>query len=239
MKKYFLTGLALLLPIALTLAIVTFVVNVLTAPFIGFVKPLLGRWNLFQDGFLFLSARQVLQYGSQGLILLLLFACTVLLGWLTRWFFMHYFIRVSDYILHRIPLFNTIYKTSQEVIKTIFASETRSFKQVALVPFPNVHTQSIGLVTKEGITGLNKQELTAVFVPTTPNPTSGFMILFNRDDITLLDMAVEDAFKYIISCGVIPTPIREQQPGAVEAAQTASDQAEEVETDILGETEQE
>ncbi|SCA64096.1 Uncharacterized protein SCG7086_BZ_00060 [Chlamydiales bacterium SCGC AG-110-P3] len=206
MRKYFLTGLAILLPLALTIAIVTFLVNLLTAPFIGIVKPLLARYDLFQNGVLVLSGEQLLQYGSQAAILIFLFCLTVMLGALTRWFVVHYFIGLGDYILHRIPLVNTVYKTSQDVIKTIFTGGTKSFKQVALVPFPHRSTRSIGLVTREEVTGSNGEKLVAVFVPTTPNPTSGFLMLFKREDTVFLDMAVEDAFKYIISCGVIATP---------------------------------
>jgi uncharacterized membrane protein len=95
------------------------------------------------------------------------------------------------------------------VIKTIFGTTTRSFKQVVLVPFPNKETYSLGLVTREEIPafkGGEEKELIAVFVPTTPNPTSGFLMMFEAEDLVFLDMRVEDAFKYIISCGVIMSP---------------------------------
>lgn len=206
MRKYFLTGLAILLPLALTVFIVTFLVNLFTAPFIGIVKPILASLDLFQNGLLFLTADQLLQYVSQALIIVFLFGVTLMLGFLTRWFVVHYFIRLGDYILHRIPLVNTVYKTSQDVIKTIFTGGTKSFKQVALVPFPHSSTRSIGLVTREEVTGSEGEKLVAVFVPTTPNPTSGFLMMFKREDTVFLDMAVEDAFKYIISCGVIASP---------------------------------
>ncbi len=208
MRKYFVTGLAILLPLAMTVAIVAFMVHILTAPFIGFVKPALQHFDLFRHGLLLLTTEQVVQYVSQAIILILLFLVTVLLGWLTRWFFIHTFLRISDYVLHRIPLINTIYKTSKDVIKTIFGSDSRSFKQVALVPFPGPHVRSIGLITREDVPGDHEGELTAVFVPTTPNPTSGFMMLFDRKDITYLDMSIENAFKYIISCGVIASPFK-------------------------------
>ena len=210
MKKYFVTGLAILLPLAMTIAIVTFIVNLLTNPFIGAVKSVLGQLNLFQEGILFLSPEQVLQYSSQGLILLLLFFVTVIFGILTRWVVVHYFISLGDFILHRIPLVNTVYKTSQDVSKTIFTSGAKAFKQVAFVPFPHNTTRSIGLVTREEVACADGQKLVAVFVPTTPNPTSGFLMLFKRSDIVYLDMSVEDAFKFIISCGVITTPFTPQ-----------------------------
>jgi uncharacterized membrane protein len=138
--------------------------------------------------------------------LALLFLFTCFLGFITRWFFINYLISVGDYFLHRIPLINSIYKTSQDVIKTIFASHTQSFKQVVLVPFPEEGVYCLGLVTRDAppiCNDLKKRELISVFVPTTPNPTSGYLLMFSKKDITFLDMRVEDAIKFIISCGVI------------------------------------
>ena len=113
--------------------------------------------------------------------------------------------------MHRIPIIRTVYKTCQEVINTIFATKTKSFKQVVLVPFPDEGSYSIGLVTQENIPNLAKKscdDLTAVFVPTTPNPTSGFLMMFEEKDLIHLDMKIEDAFKYIISCGECHPPFR-------------------------------
>lgn len=209
MKKYFITGLVILLPLALTIVIISFVVNLLTAPFIDAVKPVLGHFKLFQNGMLFLSKEQVLQYCSQLFILGLLFLVTIMLGALTRWYVIHYFIRIGEYLLHRIPLINTIYKTCRDIIQTIFTQESRSFKQVALVPFPNPETQSMGFVTREDITDpKSNKPLIAVFVPTTPNPTSGYLMMFQKQDVNYLDMSVEEAFRYIISCGVIVSKLK-------------------------------
>lgn len=206
MKKYFITGLVILLPVALTIAIVIFVFNLLTIPFLGLVKTIFDHYGIFENGFLFLNAQQVENLVAQFLILVSLFFITLLLGYIARWFFFHTMIKFAEYIVRQIPLVNTIYKTSKDVIKTIFTSETKSFKQVVLVRFPNPETYSIGLVTREGIPGLKDtdyDDAVAVFVPTTPNPTSGFMVMYKQKDLIYLDMKVEDAFKYVISCGVI------------------------------------
>lgn len=211
MRRYFITGLVLLLPLALTIAIVVFVVNFFTNPFVGVVKGTLQQLGLFDKGFLFLSAEQVQLYFSRFIILLLLFGFTVLLGMLTRYVITNYFIRLGEYIFHRIPIVRSIYKTSKDVISTIFTDQTKSFKQVVLVPFPNADTYSMGLVTRDEIQDLTdkkKGNYIAVFVPTTPNPTSGFLMLFDPNDVIFLDMKVEEAFKYIISCGVILTPFK-------------------------------
>ncbi len=213
MRKYFVAGLVILLPLALTIAVVLFFLNLLTGPFVDVVHSIFNYYGILQNGFLFLSAAQIQHIVSQIVILVLLFLFTAFVGLLARWYFTHSLIRIWDYILHRIPFIRTVYKTCQDVIKTIFATnKTKSFKQVVMVPFPNSDTYSIGLVTQENIPNLPHSpdvDLLAVFVPTTPNPTSGFLMMFNEDDLVHLDMKVEDAFKYIISCGVIPSPFRE------------------------------
>ncbi len=212
MKKYFITGLVILLPVTLTLVVVAFIFNLLTTPFLGISQAILSRYNLLNTGFLFLSAEQLLTFFSQTLILLALFGFTVLLGVVARWFFVHYMIRFWEYLIHRIPLVSPIYRACQDVIKTIFTSQTSAFKQVVMVRFPNQETYTIGLVTRDSLPGLEQSvggNLVAVFVPTTPNPTSGFLTIYNREDVIPLDMKVEDAFKYIISCGLIMPPFKE------------------------------
>jgi len=210
LKKYFITGLVILLPLALTLAIIAFFVNLLTEPFVGVVKSVLGYYDLIESNFLFLSADQVQKYVSQLIILAMLFFVTVGLGVLARWFLFHYIIKFWEYAIHRIPFISSVYKTCQDVIHTIFTSNTSSFKQVVLVPFPSEESLAIGLLTRDGLPALGKHSkpLVAVFVPTTPNPTSGFLMMFREEDLVYIDMKVEEALKYVISCGVIAAPIK-------------------------------
>lgn len=206
MKKYFITGLVILLPLALTTAIVVFIFNFLTGPFLGIVKTVFGHYHLFEEGFFLLSATQIQNLVAKLLILISLFFIVISLGFIAHWFLFKTFIKFAEYIVKRIPLVSTIYKTCQDVIKTIFTSKTQSFKQVVLVRFPHPNTYSIGLITREEIPSLantSHSDAIAVFVPTTPNPTSGFLVMFKPSDLIYLNMKVEDAFKYIISCGVI------------------------------------
>ena len=212
MKKHFVTGLIILLPGAVTIAIILFLVNFLTKPFTGLVSGAIRGWGLFPQGFAFLSQEQVIEYGSRLLVLFLLFGATVLLGIVTRWFFMHSLIKFLDKILLRIPLVNTLYKTSQDIIKTIFISDKNSFKQVVMVPFPRPGVYVLGLIARESPPSCCKavnEELISVLIPTTPNPTTGFLLMFKKEEIVFLDLKTEDAIKYIVSCGVIlpETPI--------------------------------
>ncbi|MEC7839456.1 MAG: DUF502 domain-containing protein [Chlamydiota bacterium] len=206
MKKYFITGLVILLPLALTVSIVIFLINILTSPFLGFVQSILEHYDLLDKDILFLTANQVQYLASKVLILVCLFLFTILLGVIARIFFFHYLIKAWDYIIHQIPFISSVYKTCQDVINTLLQGDSSSFKQVVLVPFPSKESHSVGLVTRDILPGLPHEEgqnLIAVFVPTTPNPTSGYLVMFDEKDITYLDMKVEEALKYIISCGVI------------------------------------
>ncbi len=220
MKQHFITGLALLLPLALTFLIVGFLLNLLTGPFIGIVQPLLFQIGFFQNGFWIFTSEQIVRTVSQILVLIVLFGLTVVLGYFARWVLFHYFIRFAEALVHRIPFINTIYKTSQDVIKTIFTSDTRSFKQVVLLPFPHASSYAVGLITRENFEGNTLKERVAVFVPTTPNPTSGFLMMVKRSDVIYLDMKIEEALKYIISCGVILGEFKHMNPEEIKEKAT-------------------
>ncbi|MCY3974050.1 MAG: DUF502 domain-containing protein [Simkaniaceae bacterium] len=206
MKKYFITGLVILLPLAVTILIVVFIVNFLTKPFIGFVSGVLTKLSILNKGFLFLSPDRALLYGSKLLILVCLFLVTLLLGMIARWFFFKTLLSLSDRVLHRIPLINTVYKTTQEIIKTIFVTDKNSFKQVVMVPFPKKDSYAMGLVSRESPKVCCERAgtpLVSVLIPTTPNPTTGFLLMYPESELIRLDLTPETAIKYIVSCGVI------------------------------------
>lgn len=199
-KKSFITGLVILLPIALTLLVIAFVINFLTKPFVGAIE-------YFFTSYAFYTEYQTLVHVSlQLLSLVLLFFFTVLLGFLARVVFFRWLLSIYDYIFHRIPVIKTIYKATQQIIRTIFGNASRSFKQVVMVPFPTHGAYCIGLVSGKAPPYCDKavgSNLVSVFVPTTPNPTSGYLIMYREEEVVHIDMKVEEAIKYIISCGVI------------------------------------
>lgn len=206
MKKYFLTGLVILLPVAVTIAVILFLVNFFTEPFIGVVSDFIHKWNLFPNGFLLMKQETIILYGSKVIILILLFTSTVLLGIFTRWFFINSLFKLCDKVLHRIPLINTVYKTSQDIIKTLFVSDKNSFKQVVMVPFPRPGVYAVGLIARDSpaiCSATVQSSLVSVLIPTTPNPTTGFLLMFKKEELIPIDMRPEEAIKYIVSCGVI------------------------------------
>lgn len=222
MKKYFITGLVILLPVVVTIMIVIFILDFLTKPFLGLVTPLLYKLGFQNINFYVVSPEQVIKYGSQIAILVGLFFLILGLGVLARMVIFKFVLHISDSILHRIPLVNKVYKTTQDIMKTLFSSDKDSFKQVVMVPFPHKGTYSLGLISQESPETCNKalnSELFSVFVPTTPNPTTGFLLIFKKEDLIFIDMKTEDAIKYVVSCGVI-TPEKQVSPEKLEEKTT-------------------
>lgn len=221
MRKYFLTGLVILLPLAVTIMIVAFIVNFLTQPFIGLTVDMLSSVSWDSKNLSLFVSPTVIWYISRIVILVALFLFTLFLGMFARWFFFRSLLKVSEKIMGRIPLVNKIYKTTKEIIKTFFSDNSQSFKKVVLVPFPSSNTYCVGLVSREAPPLLEQQlqeELVSIFIPTTPNPTSGFILLFKRKDVIELPIKTEDALKFIVSCGVI-------HPDALKAKKVLQTQA--------------
>lgn len=206
MKKYFLTGLILLLPSVLTVVIIAFVVRFLTNPFVGFVSHFLENSSLKDHGFFLLHGDKLVTLTSQLIILVALFFVILFLGMLARWFFIHWLIQAGEYIVHKLPLVNKVYKTSKEIVSHLFGQDKKSFKQVVLVPFPRAGIYTLGFLSEKAPKEINNEtghEMISVFVPTTPNPTTGFTIIFNVKDIYYLKMKPEAAIKFIVSCGIV------------------------------------
>jgi uncharacterized membrane protein len=210
MKKNFFTGLAILFPIVLTYVIVAFFVNLLTMPFVGYLENVLAYF--FPSGGSAMSV-EFYKYAlilSKLLILISLAGTFILVGILGRLFIVNYIFRHVDLLAHRIPGINRIYKGIQETVQTVFMANGTKFSSVVLVPFPHAKSYCMAFITNESVpdaSGTDLGEIVSAFVPGTPNPTMGFMLLFKRKDVIYVDMAVEDALKFIISCGVISSTL--------------------------------
>lgn len=207
MKKNFLTGLAILLPMAFTLWILNLLINLFTKPFLGIVESFLR----IEVETLSMTVHSLILFAAKICILLILAALTFLVGFLGQHFIVRNLLKYSDYVFHRIPFVNKIYKAAQDVVKTLFHEEHANFSQVVLVPFPHASTRSIGLITKSDQSAYMDNQhgnMVSVFVPGTPNPTMGFMLLFRREQLIFTEMSVEDALKFVISCGVMAKPFK-------------------------------
>jgi len=172
----------------------------------GIVSHFVAKTELATRGLLFLSPEQTIKYGSQLIILICLFVVIWFLGMIARWFLVKWLIQLGDKLLHRLPLVNRIYKTSKDIITTLFGQGKNTFKQVVMVPYPATGIFAIGFLSEKApktSCDAAKEELHSVFVPTAPNPTTGFVVMYKLDKIIYLDMKVEEAIKYIVSCGMV------------------------------------
>ncbi len=192
LRKYIIAGLLVWLPLAATVVIVKLVVDLLD-------KIILLLPPEYQP-------TAVLGFSIPGFGIVLAISILLVTGMLAANLFGRRLVELWEAILNRIPLVRSIYNSVKQISTTILDSNGKSFRKVVMLQYPRKEIWSIGFLTNEDVStdidGLN-EDLVAVFVPTTPNPTSGFIIMAPRDDITELDMSVEEGFKFIISMGVI------------------------------------
>ncbi len=199
----FFAGLAVVMPAVISIALVIWVFGTIS--------------NVTDTLLFFLPKRWTHRLGGEGTVywywsLLALVVAIMLVGCigaLARYYFGRKLIQLMDQALSSVPLLNKIYTTVKQVNEAFSSGKKSSFKQVVLLQYPRAGMYSIGFVTSdenpeaEAKLGL---KVVSVFVPTTPNPTSGFLLVVPQDQVTLLDMSVADGIKYIISLGaIVPT----------------------------------
>lgn len=185
-KKKFITGLLVLIPLIVTVYIAYLIVSFIE----NFIGPVLK--NIFFQVF----QREVYITGMACIIF-------VVITYLTGLFVSNYFGKTvfsrGERIVRRIPIVKSIYGSVKDMTEAFSSDKIKSFKEVVLLEFPFQGRYAIGLVTNRvEIKGLQH---CSVFVPTTPNPTSGYIILVREDDLVFLDMPTDDALKYVISLG--------------------------------------
>ena len=214
-RSSFLTGLAVTFPALLTLAAVKWLVGTIsgvTDLLLFFLPRALTHESLVNanDG-----KGQMLWYWSLvALVLAVVLISSV--GVLARYYIGKKVIDWTDRALMRVPLLNKFYGAIKQV-NDAFAGNRHSFKTVVLVEFPGPGNYSIGFITSEQQGEIQQKagrNLISVFVPTTPNPTSGFLILVPEDKLTKLDMSVTNAIKYIVSLGAISQEYPPPPPAA-------------------------
>jgi uncharacterized membrane protein len=179
--------------------LVAFLVDLLTNPFVNLVTSLLEGPLSSLD---LPTEPHFVRFISQLLTLVFLFVFTLLLGVAARWFFVRTLLSTGDQLIHRIPLVNKVYKTTKEIIQSLFGDQAHSFQQVVMTPFPYNGCYALGFVTGECT--LAGSEMVSVFVLTTPNPTTGYLVMRKKSDLIYLDMKSNEAVRYVVSCGVIP-----------------------------------
>jgi len=195
LKNYFLTGLLVILPIFITVYVILFLIRIMDA----ILKYIPAKY----------LPETYLHIHVPGLGLILVVILVFVVGLLTRNFVGRKIVRLGEKIVDRIPLVRVLYAGVKQLLETIFLKKTDAFKRVALLEYPRRGAYVLGFITGESkgeVQSKTIKNMINVFVPTTPNPTSGFYILIPEDELILLNMSVEDAFKLIISGGIVSPP---------------------------------
>ena len=208
LRTSFLTGIVVIAPVALTIWLIWSVIgwfDGLVLPFVPDAYRPEKILNTFFGYDLKLNIRGV------GVVVFLVFA--TLVGWLAKGLIGRSFIRYAENLVNRMPVVRSFYSGIKQIAETVFAQKERSFEKACMIEYPRKGIWAIGFISttaKGEIAERNssKGSMVSVFVPTTPNPTSGFLLFFPKADIVELDMSIEDAAKLVISAGLVYPPTK-------------------------------
>ena len=200
-RSWFFTGILVMTPLILTIyvvwAFITFVDN-LVVPLV----PIEYRPSYY------------LPFSIPGLGLIIVFLFTTFVGILATGLFGRTLIRLWENILNRMPVVRSVYSAIKQILETVMATQSEAFRQAVLVEYPRKDIWAIGFVTgstKGEVSENVNKKMVNVFMPTTPNPTSGFLLFFPEKDLIFLEMSVEDALKLVVSGGMV-VPKRKLKP---------------------------
>ena len=197
MKKYFITGLLIWIPLVITIWVLKLVVDTLDQSLLLLPE----RWRT--EGFLGVHI--------PGLGVILTLVIVFVTGVFATNFFGAQLVRVWHGILHRIPVVNSIYSSVKQISDTLFSSSGQAFRKALLVQWPREGMWTIAFLTGTpggDVVNHLQGDYVSVYVPTTPNPTGGYFVMVARKDVIELDMTVDAALKYIISMGVVSPEAR-------------------------------
>ncbi len=196
LRTFFITGLIVLAPVAVTLWITWWLVSFLDGLLAGLASsltmPLLGRT-------------------VPGLGVALTLVIILLAGMIATNFIGRRLIGLGEQLLSRVPFVNAVYNTVKQIVDAVAASNQDAFKRVVLVEYPRRGMWALAFVTGSArgeVQAVTQSEVISVLLPTTPNPTSGFLLMVPKDDVIPLAMSVEDGMKLVISGGVVIPPDR-------------------------------
>jgi len=196
LRGYLLAGIVVIAPISITIY--------LTYIFLTFidrqvVKILPEQWyTQFHD---------VVNLPGVGVILALAFFIVV--GWFATNFLGRLFINIAEYFVDRMPVIRSLYGTIKQIFETVMATQSQAFREAVIMEYPRKGVWSIGFVTgisKGEVQKITDKETINVFVPTTPNPTSGYLLFVPKSEVVFLEMSVEEAIKLVVSAGIITPP---------------------------------
>ena len=186
LRNNFIAGVVVLIPIGITLYLTLFIIKVSSKLIPKEINP-----------------NHYLPYNIPGLEILIAVLLITIIGWLSLSFIGKRLFNLFESVLNKIPIIRTIYSAVEQLIETFTKSKSDK-KTVVLIEYPRKGVYAVGFATKENTGEIKKKagkELINVFVPTTPNPTSGFLLMFPIEDVIYLNMSFEEASKFIVSAG--------------------------------------
>ena len=185
-RNYFITGVVVLIPIGITIYLTIFITSVSSKILPKEINP-----------------NHYLPYNIPGLEIIITLFLITFIGWLSLSFIGKRLLNLFNKVLKRIPILRTIYSAILQMTETFTKTDNKK-KNVVLVEYPRKGTWAVGFATRENsgeITNKLNKKLINVFVPTTPNPTSGFLLMFPKEEVVYLDLTFEEASKFIVSAG--------------------------------------
>ena len=193
-RRFFLTGLLVTAPIIITIYVTWLVITFIDVK----VASLLPEY---------LDFRKALPFQIPGLGLLIVIFVITLIGAITPGLIGRNLLKLGEMILFKTPVIRTVYSSIKQIMETVMSTNSKSFKEVVLVEYPRQDIWVIAFVTSS-VKGeiddkIRKSDLVSIFVPTTPNPTSGFLLFVAKKDLIYLNMPVEQAVKLVISGGIV------------------------------------
>lgn len=205
LRASFLTGLVVIAPVGLTIWLIWTVVGWID----GFVLPFVPRTyqpdKLIQT---LLGLDPSVQINVRGIGVVIFLVFTVMIGWLAKGLIGRSLIRYAESLVERTPVVRSVYSGIKQISETVFAQSERSFEKACLIEYPRKGIWAIGFISTTAKGEIsdragNSGDLLSIFVPTTPNPTSGFLLFLPAEDVIELDMSVEDTAKLVISAGLV------------------------------------
>ena len=204
LRAYFLAGVLVTAPLAVTVALASWFVDFVDSRVVHLI-PL--RYNPDY----YLKEYLGVEIGLPGLGLIVLIIVITLIGALTAGFLGRIVLRYYESMLNRMPIIRSVYGATKQILETVLQRQSKAFRQPVLVEYPRRGIWAVGFITgtTEGeVQHLVADKLINVFLPTTPNPTSGFLLFLPSEDLIHLDMSVEEAIKMVISAGIVTPPDR-------------------------------
>ena len=199
-RNAFLTGLLIFLPLGTTVFVLDFLLDMFKEP----ATRMANQLGLASEQFFFGLETLLAVVGLLAGILAL-----TILGFLSNYVLGKFFISTTEKVLDKVPFLSTVYRSVKQIVETFGKDNRAVFREVVLVEYPRKDCWVLGFVTAEGSKETEskiKKKITNVFVPTTPNPTSGFLLLVPKEDVIPLDMSVGDGMKMLISGGAVTPP---------------------------------